>query len=216
LWRVPVRWYLFVALGIPALYLLGILLVPGARTSFIRPSLTTSLLYPVLFFAVLVLGGPLFEEPGWRGFALPRLQARWGPLVGSLILGALWGTWHATEYLTPDFSSANGGLTPQGVGVFLLAALSFSVIIAWVFNHTQGSLFIAILLHTFINWSQGLTSDLFPAAAFNEVGPVTVFSLVALIIAVVTRGRLGYDPPGSAPLPFPEGAVAPSPPPGVG
>jgi membrane protease YdiL (CAAX protease family) len=196
LWRVNVVWYLFVALGVPAIYILGILLAPGALASFTAPSLGRWLLYPVLFLVIMVLGGPLFEEPGWRGFALPRLQERWGALAGAVILGLLWAGWHATEYLTPDFASANGGLTVKGVSVFVLAAVSFSVIITWVFNHTQASLLIAILLHTFINWSQGLTSDLFPAAGFSETGPVIAFGLTALVIAVATRGRLGYVRPG--------------------
>src|SRR5439155_24601806 len=192
LWRVPVVWYLFILLGVPLIYVLGILLVPGALASFKAPSPATWLLWPVLFLVVLVLGGPLFEEPGWRGFALPRLQERWGPLVGSLILGVLWATWHAPEYLTPDFAAANGGLTLRGITVFALAAVSFSVIITWVFNHTRASVLVAILVHAAINWSQGLTSDLFPAVAFNEVGPVVAFGLTALVIVVATRGRLGY------------------------
>src|SRR5919202_3610842 len=81
LWRVPVGWYLFVLLGIPAIYVLGILLmVPGALASFTPPSSAGWLLFPgvVGFLGTLVIGGPLFEEPGWRGFALPRLQARLG------------------------------------------------------------------------------------------------------------------------------------------
>lgn len=96
LWRVGTVWYLFALVCIPAIYFFGIVLVPGGLGSFKAPAVTMSLLYPVLFLVVLVLDGPLFEEPGWRGFALPRLQERWGPLAGSVILGALWATWHAT------------------------------------------------------------------------------------------------------------------------
>jgi uncharacterized protein len=193
LWRVGTVWYLFALVGVPAIYFLGIAFVPGGLGSFKAPTATMSLLYPVLFFVVLVLDGPLLEEPGWRGFALPRLQERWGPLAGSVILGVLWAAWHAPQYLLPSFASENGGFTPSGLGVFALAAISFSVIITWVFNHTRGSLLLAILLHTAINFSQGLTSDLFPAARFNEVVPVVAFGLTAFAIVVVTRGRLGYS-----------------------
>ncbi|HEX6739229.1 MAG TPA: CPBP family intramembrane glutamic endopeptidase [Vicinamibacteria bacterium] len=198
LWRVHPGWYLFALLGIPALYTLGVLLVPGALASFTMPSPAGWLLYPGLavFLYAVVFGGPLGEEPGWRGFALPRLQARWGPLAGALILGLLWAGWHAPEYLTPDFAATNGGLTLRGVGVFVLALISFSIIITWVFNHTRGSLLLAILVHTAINWSQVLTSALFPAAGTNEVGPLVVFGLAALALVVATRGRLGYDRAG--------------------
>ena len=204
LWRVPARWYLFVFLGIPAIFTLGIVMVPGAVASFRPPSLMELLVVPglVAFLYTIVFGGPLFEEPGWRGFALPRMQTRWGPLLGTVVLGVLWAAWHFTEYLTdPGFAATNGGLTPQGLGVFVLAEVSFSIIITWVFNHTQGSLFIAILLHAMINWSQLLTSSIFPAAGTNENGPLVVFGAVAVVLAVATRGRLGfagarYDPEG--------------------
>jgi membrane protease YdiL (CAAX protease family) len=192
LWRVGAIWYLLALVGIPALYFASIALVPGAVASFKAPSLGMALLYPVLFLAVAILDGPLLEEPGWRGFALPRLQQRWGPLTGTVILGILWGTWHAPQYLTPTFSAANGGLSVSGVIVFLVAAVAFSVIITWAFNHTRASLLLAILLHTSINFTQALTSDLFPSAAYNEVLPVSVFGLTALVIVVATRGRLGY------------------------
>jgi len=192
MWRVPAAWYVYALVAIPALYFIGVALVPGALGSFKAPSLSMWLLYPVLFIVVMVLDGPLLEEPGWRGFALPRLQARWGPLVGTLILGVMWGAWHAPQYFTKTFAAANGGLSASGVIVFLLAAVIFSVLITWAFNHTAGSLLIAILIHTAINFTQAFTSDLFPAAAYNEVVPVAVFGAAAVLVVVATRGRLGF------------------------
>ena len=147
MWRVNGAWYLYALLAIPALYVIGVALVPGALGSFKAPSLTMSLLYPVFFIVVLVLDGPLLEEPGWRGFALPRLQARWGPLVGTVILGIMWGSWHAPQYFTKTFAAANGGLSVSGVIVFLLATVIFSVLITWAFNNTGGSLLIAPYPH---------------------------------------------------------------------
>src|SRR6266581_88836 len=103
MWRVRAVWYLYALVAIPALYFIGVMLVPGALGSFKVPSLTASLLYPVLFLVVLVLDGPLLEEPGWRGFALPRLQTHWGPLLGTVILGVMWAGWHAPQYFTKTF-----------------------------------------------------------------------------------------------------------------
>jgi uncharacterized protein len=193
LWRVGRRWYLLAVVGMPALYLLGLALVPGAFSSVSLP-LDTLLLLPVFFLVLLVTGGPLLEEPGWRGFALPRLQQRWGPLVGTLILGALWAGWHAPQYFTPTFAATNGGLSLSGAAIFLIGAVSFSLIITWAFNHTQASLVIAILIHQCINYSQALTTAILPGAKNNEVGPVAVFALAALVIVLATRGRLGYAP----------------------
>ncbi len=195
MWRVRGVWYVYALLAIPALYFIGVALVPGALGSFKVPSLAMSLLYPLFFVVVLVLDGPLLEEPGWRGFALPRLQTRWGPLLGTVILGIMWAGWHAPQYFTKTFAAANGGLSVSGVIVFLLAVVSFSVLITWAFNSTGGSLLIAILIHTAVNFTQGLTSDLFPAAAYNEVVPVAVFGAAAVIIVVATRGRLGFRRP---------------------
>src|SRR5207237_495382 len=79
--------------------------------------------------------------------------------------------------------------------IFLVGAVSFSVIITWAFNHTKASLLIAILIHQCINFSQGLTTTILPGAKNNEVGPVFVVALAALIIVLATRGRLGYPRP---------------------
>ncbi len=192
LWRVGARWYLIATLSVLAIYLVSIAATPGAAASFALPSLGRWLLYPILFVVVLLLDGPVLEEPGWRGFALPRLQHRWGALGGGLLLGVLWAAWHAPQYLIPGFAAENGGWSFSGVGVFTLSAVSFSILMTWVFNNTRGSLLIAILMHSTLNFSQGLTSDLFPHASFNEVGPVIAFGAVALLVVLATRGRLGY------------------------
>src|SRR5689334_2535143 len=146
----------------PAVYVLGVLLLPGAAASFTPPRSAEWLVFPGLigFIATLLIGGPLLEEPGWRGFALPHLQPRFGPLGGTVLLGVLWAVWHFSEYVSsPSFAATNGGgLTPRAAGTFVLFAVSLSFIITWVFNHTRGSLLLAVLVHTAVNWSQLLTS----------------------------------------------------------
>ena len=73
LWRLGFKWYLFALIGLPAIMVLSVIFLPGALASF--QGLTTLAPLPslVLFVYVFFLGGPLGEEPGWRGFALPRL-----------------------------------------------------------------------------------------------------------------------------------------------
>jgi membrane protease YdiL (CAAX protease family) len=193
LFRVGLVWYAIALIGVPLLYVASIAAVPGAIASFKAPDLPTILLYPVLYIVLLAIGGPLTEEPGWRGFALPRLQQRWGPLAGTLLLGLMWAAWHLPNYFRPDWAAFNGGLTVSGIAVFTIAAVSMSVLLTWAFNHTKGSILIAILIHASLNFSQGLTGDLFPAAKNNEVAPVIALVIVALVLVVATRGRLGYD-----------------------
>jgi uncharacterized protein len=87
-WRVGFRWYLFALVGLPVVMVLGTLLRPGALAAFDISALPSGIAYIGAFAFILVLGGPLFEEPGWRGFALPWLQQLHGPLVGGLTLGS--------------------------------------------------------------------------------------------------------------------------------
>jgi len=97
-WRVPVQWWLY-ALGLPALLyavVTPVLQLFGSPTDW---SLAMDRLpdYLTTFVFVLFLGGAL-EEPGWRGFGLPVLQARYSPLRATLILGLVWGVWHIPVY----------------------------------------------------------------------------------------------------------------------
>jgi membrane protease YdiL (CAAX protease family) len=83
LWRVGLQWYLFALLGLPVVMLLGTLVRPGALESFDLSAQPFTLAYLVAFVSMVLIGGPLFEEPGWTGFAQPRLQRLHGPLVGA-------------------------------------------------------------------------------------------------------------------------------------
>jgi membrane protease YdiL (CAAX protease family) len=91
LWRVGLRWYLFAFIGVPLVMTLGTIIVPGGLASLQFLGAGYALTYLGTFVVVLIIGGSLFEEIGWRGFALPRMQPLHGPLVGSIILGLLWG-----------------------------------------------------------------------------------------------------------------------------
>jgi membrane protease YdiL (CAAX protease family) len=201
LWRVGVTWYVIVLLAVPVLVLITLLIMPGALSTFRLPGLSFWPAYLMGYVGVLVFGGPLGEEPGWRGFALPRLQQRLGPLRGTLLLGALWALWHLPLYLLPE----GYGTINQGLGYSLTAFLAFtvlgialSVLFTWMFNNTQGSLLLAILLHTSINAPLGyLSSLLFPSSQLDafqvRITMVLVFGAVAMLLIIVTRGRLSYE-----------------------
>ena len=98
--------------------------------------------WPDYLYAAVIGGGflgpGLFEEIGWRGFALPHLQRRYSALVSSLILGLVWSFWHFPNF--PAF-------TPTKLAIFVPMGMVLSVIYTWVYNSTGGSLFAVVVLH---------------------------------------------------------------------
>lgn len=193
LWRVGFRWYMFVLLVIPAIEVLGAIVVPGALASFQSLTLSLVLTYPVAFVSTFILGGPLGEEPGWRGFALPRLQPLHGPLVGSVILGILWALWHLPLFWSGVWTPP----TIPNIVMFILMITALTIIMTWVFNNAKGSLLITMLMHASFNtFANKMVAPLFPAPILSEYGllPELVgFGATALVLIVVTRGHLGYQ-----------------------
>jgi membrane protease YdiL (CAAX protease family) len=192
LWRVGLRWYLFAFIGVSLVMMLGMILVPGGLASlqFLGPGYV--LTYLVTFIVVLLIGGPLFEEIGWRGFALPRMQPLQGPLVGSIVLGLLWALWHLPEFLVPVWADSSGGSSPLAIVKFCIFAIAITIILTWVFNNTKGSVLLAILVHAAIDAPFLPFSVLLgPAEVMNSL--LLGFGVLALVIVALTRGRLGYD-----------------------
>jgi membrane protease YdiL (CAAX protease family) len=193
LWRVKFRWYLFVLLVIPISEVLGAIVLPGVAASYQPILLSLVLAYPLAFVTTFVLGGPLGEEPGWRGFALPRLQAAHGPLVGSVILGVLWAFWHFPLFWTGVWTPP----TVPNMVMFVVMITALTIVMTWVFNNARGSLLITMLMHASFNtFANKMVAPLFPAPLLDEYGllPVLVgFGLVALLVIAFTRGRLSYQ-----------------------
>jgi membrane protease YdiL (CAAX protease family) len=192
LWRVGLRWYLIALVGVPVVMALGTLILPGGLASVLAlgPGYVVSYLGSFVF--ITILGGPLFEEPGWRGFALPRLQPLHGPLVGTLILGLLWALWHLPEFMVPTWAATSGGSSFLAIVKFTVIAISFAIVTTWVFNNTKGSVFMAILVHASIDTSSGPIGELAsPWAVSNSI--LLSFGVLALVLVVLTRGRLGYQ-----------------------
>jgi uncharacterized protein len=191
-WHVGVQWYLFALLGIPAVVLLSVLVLPGGITALRAPTPALVLSYLASYIGIFLVGGPLFEEPGWRGFALPRLQQRAGPLVGSLLLGVLWGLWHLPLFLfVPGYDGAGSGFV--GISIpfveFVISIVAGTCIITWVFNNTRGSLLLTMLLHASFNTASGYA----PATPLVILSRTLCFVVVALVIIAATRGRLSYQ-----------------------
>lgn len=186
-WRVDVRWYAAAVLGPPALVLAGVLLA-DPETDVLRlvtPSFVLSVL--VYFAFTVVVGAGLAEEPGWRGFALPRLQDRLGPTRGTVLLGLLWAAWHLPLVVFVGYGGGGGAFAP-----LVAYMVGWSLLLTWLFNHARGSVLIAMLAHTSMNTSQSSLEYLLSAPLGG--GPLLTVLLAAAVVTMATRGRLGYQP----------------------
>jgi membrane protease YdiL (CAAX protease family) len=198
-WRVARRWYALALLGVPAAMLVAGAAFSGGDVR--APSALALAAYaPGLVLQMLTTG--IGEEPGWRDFALPRLQSQLGPLRAVFVLGPLWGVWHLPLFLT-DWGGWPDAHWSRPL-VFLAFCVAFSVVMSWVFNRTGESLPIAMLMHVSVNnFASILWADVFPSldAERAMVAMTTLTAIAAVAVLVGTRGRLGYSGEPAGPQP---------------
>jgi uncharacterized protein len=178
-WRV--RWYWYaVALGLPLAVLLVTVVLNVALGASV-PSLAGvgPLSTLLIVFAVRLINpmdGPMGEEPGWRGFALPGLQSTLSPLVSTLILGVLVAGWHV-----PILFLEEGGLRPPILVGYLLGTVAVTFWYSWLFNHTGGSVLITLVSHA----TQGtITIGALWSASTDVAQATLLFSVVASAVAI--------------------------------
>jgi membrane protease YdiL (CAAX protease family) len=195
-WRIGIQWYVAIFVGIPMLSAIAMLLSAAlAGTPLVADHwYQLFLLGPtgheivgasraggVWSVIVAILGtflvdpGPLGEELGWRGFALPRLLKDRSALSAGVILGLIWGVWHLPAFLI--------GGTPQNsmsFPLFMIGAVALSVLMTWVFKGTGGSVLATVLIH----WTSNTCTDLTrtPLALFS-VGVLAIAAALVVTIA---------------------------------
>ena len=191
IWRVGVQWYLVGLLLLAAVILGGIglhVLFGGAMPQMPIAGAPISL---ILFaFTVTVLVGALVntEEIAWRGFALPRLQSRYGALTAALMIAIPESLFHL-----PHFWNLNS-VFYQNVGLFWFTAFTVAIVFiyTYIFNKTHGSLLIVTILHASQNAWANLLSD-------NTLRPfqftVALMWMLAIALIFITKGKLGSDNP---------------------
>lgn len=202
--RFDKRWFAF-ALGVP----FGIAAVASTGFAAAGESLDFGLvaerlamIVPLLVVTFLANGGP--EEPGWRGFALPRLQDRFTPVVATLVLGALWALWHLPLIAIED--DADHGLGAWGFAGIM--ALTFVGIVLYAFPYTYlwnrtRSAVTAMALHAGFNTSLAVVilredDELVEGTYVTLLACQTIVLLaVAVGLVMATKGRLGRDTQGA-------------------
>jgi membrane protease YdiL (CAAX protease family) len=199
LWRVGWQWFAFAILGLPLIGMLVGSFLSGGQGTLATLSPGSLLVYPAAYISHFFFG-PLWEEAGWRGFVLPRLQQRYGPFRATLILGTLWGLWHIPLYLPQDIQQDGVLGGTLNFAIFVLYVLFTTFVFTWVFNNTKGSLLLAILLHGSIDgtasYLQILTGrHLLSATAADalQTGMLLGCVVLALLLIVFTRRRLSYQ-----------------------
>lgn len=197
-WRIDWRWYAVAFFLPPAIMLLAIAIhaaLGGTVPS--SPAIGHIPLAIANFGLVLLVGGPLGEEFGWRGYALPALTTKLGWRSASLIIGVIWGLWHL-----PLFFMASTPQAHMPIAWFIVSTMAQSVMFAWVFRHSGQSIVPALVMHTSINaWVNiipiipvGRDTQLFAIMTGIQTLIATVLLLRADLprndrIDVQTRGR---------------------------
>jgi membrane protease YdiL (CAAX protease family) len=182
IWRVSWKWYLVAFLLLPTIHLASVFLT--AILSDVSVDFSTVMAYeifePSANLFLLIIPWFLFEiftngeEIGWRGYVLPRLQARYGALVSSLIVGLIWGFWHLPKFLGTTTIGYDGSF-----GWFMVANLALAVLYTWLYNNTGGSLLLVTIFH-----ASGNTAGMFLPISFAAPGGIMPNLLIVLLISV--------------------------------
>lgn len=188
-WRARPFWYLLALVLIPAATGLGYLFLSGTSIVF-EGGLLAAIGVLTTTYVTYLLGGPVQEEIGWRGFALPRLQTRLSPVTAALVLGVIHCFWHAPLFLTSEWDTARG--EPSQFLAYLLLVLSMSIILSWLFNGSRASVLLAVLGHNGINWALFAAGVLTGQAVENNWPAALGLTALAIITIAATRGQLGH------------------------
>ncbi len=195
-WRVGIVWYLAALFGLLAfMVLVGSVFSDPAPLEVLteRWSLLFTLFLPEVLFPFFFI--QLFEEAGWTGFMQHNLQERRGPLVASILVAPAF----VLQHLPILLMDAGGGLASLIiVGALVMVAVFFRVVVMWLYNGSGRSVLVVALFHSAYNsaWGTGdhkFTGELIsgPTATLIPIGAVAV---VAVVVTVLSRGRLAYEP----------------------
>jgi len=174
-WRVPWQWYAISLAGPPLLMLIALgihILLGGEGLIFNDP---TELYRVIPVFLLVFFFSVLGEEIGWRGFTLPFLQERFNAMQSSVILGFIWALWHLPLWWIPgDFHQQLPLIW------FIIQTMTITILYTWIFNATDGSLLIILLLHTASNTAFGVLPML-PETANGSTRPAWILDILLIL-----------------------------------
>ena len=195
-WRVPPASYALALIAIPVVIMAASAVLPGKEVgtpSFVGPAVVIG---PLIQAVAFLIGGPIQEEVGWRGFALPILQERLRPLQAAVVLGIIWGGWHLPQFFVSAWETPHNNA--GDVLGFFAFTVTGSIVISWITNLARGSVLLAILAHNSINWALTTWSGITGQQA-TTIWPATAgMAVLAVVALIATRGRLGFGAPAES------------------
>jgi hypothetical protein len=195
-WKVGFFWYFAAAfLFLAPLVICLVYITLGNPSPGVRAGETTLSMAGIVLFTLF--SGPIAEELGWRGFALPRLQARFNALISSLILGFIWTCWHIPLFFVPGASQVSIPFP-----IYLVLVMTITIYLSWLYNNTGGSLVITVLGHFFFNLTGFLTGvlRLMPAMTFYFTSGPLLFLVVLAVIFYYKPKYLSRKPEAEYPV----------------
>lgn len=177
--RVRIIWYATALLGWPLIALIAILLdklLGGPAPDWSQFGAWTGII-PLFIMNLL---SNVWEEIGWRGFALPRLQERYSALAASMIVGSLWWLWHMPLIFNPTNPMSEFPLVPE-----IVFTLAQAIIYTWLYNNTGGSLLFVTLFHAMSNTVAFSLLKVMPDFGRNYLLTVAVTAGAAVVIVLV-------------------------------
>jgi hypothetical protein len=190
IWRVGVGWWAFAILALGIMYLVGLLLSTAVTGSPFELSLNQPLfmIFPMIIMQFFMDSG-LGEELGWRGFLLPRIQARYNALISSIIVGMTWGLWHLPLFLVPSVPPLYEiaqvyGVVPSLLGFSIFFTVPWAILYTWLYNNTKGSLLIAGVFHAAQAWMALFMDPNDMVAPF--LGYTVIMTLTAIAVVIIS------------------------------
>jgi membrane protease YdiL (CAAX protease family) len=188
--RIPLPWWILILIIFPTMAFVGDLIdsALGGNPPQVNTETLTSPAGFLGFLLLMILGGPLAEELGWRGFALDPLQKNRSALAASLILGVIWALWHLPLFFIAGTSQAAIGLGSTVFWLWHVQVVALSVIYTWVYNHTDRSILSAFLLHFMGNSTYSLLSDVGGKLPLQTEVISTLIHLAVATVVVLVYG----------------------------
>jgi hypothetical protein len=185
----PKRWLVPALCLSPAIVAASLAVAVATDTTPSFPWAGSPVVLPAAFAFILLLGGPVQEEFGWRGVLLDALQERFSAVGSGVAIGLVWAVWHLPLFYVPSETIYyRNPFLGFAVSITLL-----SVLMTWVYNNTGASLLPALFFHTSFNWSQVM----FPVLDSDPASLAFVVFLLGVTLAVVAYwGPDGLVRPG--------------------